>query len=299
MKASIEFGTSYAAYFIIGPVDKAIDTIIVNGNGMLDTFQRQDHIGVIWSIQRDSPQIGTSGQQQQLLGTVSTGEVVHQSGTGRAGTGEPGRVRSRQTQMRTLPILVQTGKGTERLSFMIVNMNVHGGQRGTQNGFPSGSRLLVARVNRFGLPVGPVQPIFVHGQSKRMLEIALADGFPARPVQTGRTYYVQLRIGPEYRFVLVINGQAVGPENIVFDDDLPGAQISVHTGRFYLGILAPVGPEQQSLPRKEAYRSRLIQVLPEQNLAIISLQVGHLQAIRFTVRPVQLVSQPIDCQPVR
>lgn len=83
------------------------------------------------------------------------------------------------------------------------------------------------------------------------------------------------------------------------DEDASRFEVAVHAGRLDLGRLAPVGPKEQALLGEEADGARLVQVLPEQHAPVLAAQRRHLDAVRLAVRPVQLVAQPIDGQPVR
>lgn len=64
---SVEIGPFDGPHFVVGPIHLIFHRIVVNGNGMLDLVQWQDHVRVIWHVQRDLTDVSSPSQQQQLF----------------------------------------------------------------------------------------------------------------------------------------------------------------------------------------------------------------------------------------
>lgn len=68
---------------------------------------------------------------------------------------------------------------------------------------------------------------------------------PLLPMEINGGNVRKPRVSPVNDSLVVVNSQAIGPEDLVLHNDLPCCGISVHSRSFYLRVLAPVRPEHQ------------------------------------------------------
>ena len=64
----------------------------------------------------------------------------------------------------------------------------------------------------------------------------------------------QLRLQPEEPFVVIIQCETIGPNQVIVNKYLPGVRVPVHTISLDFGILAPVGPEHQPWKPFQCYK---------------------------------------------
>ena len=78
------------------------------------------------------------------------------------------------------------------------------------------------------------------------------------------------------------------------------ARIAAIHARFAdMWLVTPVGPVQEALAWIQGDGPRLLQSFVQENFAVLSIQLGHFDCVRFLVTPIQIASDPIDGQTIR
>lgn len=137
--------------------------------------------------------------------------------------------------------------------------------------------VLIAILNRFGLPVRPIDAILPHGNGKDVMQIQMrinaACQQQTRPIAIEITnrYRILACIAPEKLLRLKANGQRVGPTKILaYNHTSIG---TIHAGFANVRIISPVGPVNVTLIRIQCNATRLTQILINEHLAILSIQL--------------------------
>ena len=104
------------------------------------------------------------------------------------------------------------------------------------------SSVLVARVDGLGLPVGPVQEVVEERQREGVGQRADDDLASVGPVELAAVDEAELGVGPVDARLVVVEGEAVGPVDVVPDDDRATLGSPVHPRTLDLGNLTPVRP---------------------------------------------------------
>ena len=68
LTGAVHVGPADGAHLVVRPVDVSVHGIVVDGDGVADVIQLQHHVRVVRRVQRDAPQVGAPGQQQDLMG---------------------------------------------------------------------------------------------------------------------------------------------------------------------------------------------------------------------------------------
>ena len=104
------------------------------------------------------------------------------------------------------------------------------------------SGVLVARVDGLGLPVGPVQEVVEERQCEGVGQGSDDDLASIGPVKLATVDEAELGVGPVDAGLAIVEGEAVGPVDVVSNDDGATLWCSIHPCTLDLGNLAPVRP---------------------------------------------------------
>lgn len=119
-------------------------------------------------------------------------------------------------------------------------VDVHGEVEFVANDLLVLASKFVSTVDALGVPVGPVQAVFKYRDGKGMWEALANDSLAVTPVQIGPLDDVVLGIYPVHTAPGIINGEAIGPEEMGIGDD--AASRTIHAGGLDAGGVAPVCP---------------------------------------------------------
>lgn len=191
---------------------------------------------------------------------------------GGAGTGVV--LSAGQTQVGAASVVVPTAIFPCRLALGVQGVDVHGEVEFVANDLLVLASKFVGTIDALGVPVCPVQAVFKHRDGKGMREALANDSLAVTPVQIGPLNDVVLSVHPVHTAPGIIDGEAVGPEEMGISDD--AAARAIHAGGLDAGGVAPVCPVNGPLHGVQGNGPGLLQVLPQQHLPVGPVQVGHL-----------------------
>lgn len=153
--------------------------------------------------------------------------------------------------------------------------------------------------DRLLVPVGPVHPVLEGGHRERVLQnVGRVQNDPSvLSVVVARRDGVELGVDPVHLSLDQVQGQSVGPLDLVVDDRLSVG--AVHAGALDLGLGAPVRPVHPAVNGIERDGARLLQVVLDERFAHAAVKVGQFDRVLAGVRPVDVVVDPVHGQTVR
>ena len=104
------------------------------------------------------------------------------------------------------------------------------------------ARPLIARMDRPRLPVRPVDGVPEQGQRERVRQGSLDDALPVAAVQLTAVDEHEFGVCPVEALRVVVDGETVGPEDVLLDEYLTRARQCVHPRALDLRRLSPVRP---------------------------------------------------------
>ena len=134
---------------------------------------------------------------------------------------------------------------TRRLSWLVVDMNVHRWEQVSDKRPAVSAIRPVASVDGSRVPVGPVEWILEQCQSKRMRKLKWVGHHfsPITAVQLWTVNVAVLAVSPVQSAGVIVNGQTIRPEDSCRYYHLSCWRVSIHSGPLNLGIFTPVCPE--------------------------------------------------------
>lgn len=154
------------------------------------------------------------------------------------------------------------------------------------------ARQFIGLVNAFGVPIGPKERILKDGNGERMRQSSFHHFSPTGSVQSDALDDVMLGVGPVDVIHRVVDGESIGPDEILRHQDL--SMRSVQIGSFDARLMAPVSPHDGDGARMDGDGSRLLHILPDECAAHASVQLAHFNPAHSRIGPVQVVMDPID-----
>lgn len=177
------------------------------------------------------------------------------------------------------------------LPLRVQGVDVHGEVQLVANDLLVLAGEFVGTVDALGVPVRPVEAVLKHGDGEWVRQALADDGLAVASIQVRPLDDMVLRVHPVHAVAGVVDGEAVGPEQVCVCDDLPVG--AVHVRVLDARCVAPVCPVDLTLYGVQRDGSGLLHVLPQQHLAVRPVQVGYLDTGRPRVCPVQLVMDPV------
>lgn len=153
-------------------------------------------------------------------------------------------------------------------------MDVHGEVEFVANDLLVLASKFVSTIDALGVPVRPVQAVFKHCDGKGVREALANDSLAVTPIQIGPLDDMVLSIHPVHTMPGIVNGEAIGPEEMGIGDD--AASRPIHARGFDAGGVTPICPVNGTLHGVQGNGPRLLKVLPKQHLPVGPVQVGHL-----------------------
>lgn len=150
-----------------------------------------------------------------------------------------------QTQVSAASVVFPTAVFPCRLALGVQGVNVHGEVEFVSNDFLVFPSKFVGTIDALGVPVCPVQAVFKHRDGKGMREALADDSLAVTPIQIGPLDDVVLGIHPVHPAPGIVDGEAIGPEEMGIGDD--AASRAVHAGSLNAGCVAPVCPVNGTL----------------------------------------------------
>ena len=128
-------------------------------------------------------------------------------------------------------------------------MDIHGGIDVLHDGVDVVACYFITGENGAFLPVCPIQGPVAQRQGKRMGQDLLpCHHFPViPPIVITAGYVLLFGVSPVDFVVSVVDGQTIGPVDVLIDDYGSGLATSVHSCPFDLWHLSPVCPEHPSV----------------------------------------------------
>lgn len=120
----------------------------------------------------------------------------------------------------------------------------------------------IGLVDALRVPVGPKERILEDGNGERMRQSAFHHSPPSGSVQPDAFNDVVLRVGPVNVVDRVIDGESIGPNEILSHQDLSVG--AVHVGALDPWLMAPICPNDSRRSGVDGNGPRLLDVLPDE-----------------------------------
>lgn len=204
------------------------------------------------------------------------------------------RRRRDETQVRTPAIVFSARICVRELPQRMVDVYVVGSMGGVPQERELGSGELVRLADGLDVPVGPVNVIVEDGDGKDVRHrIPGKHDATIVTLEIGKGDVVEMRVGPEYFVGEVIDGQGVGPGNVVFVGQDLGEVAPVHAHLADVGLQVPGREVQVSCARMDHDGPRIRDSTLE-SLSVGPVEFGDVEVFGVPVEPVEFAPDPID-----
>ena len=201
--------------------------------------------------------------------------------------------------MRATAVVVLARVVVFQLSERMINVNVIRSVRRVSQHFHVLSRVLVGSHDGFQVPVRPVEPIVHDAEGEDVRYLAMSQhGVLVLAVEVGVSDVVQMSVGPPDLFREKVDGESVGPSQIIAThgghDSLESVvSIAVHSDAANVSIQVPRSKENVSLSRMHHQGASVFDA-GHDGFPVSAVQLGYVHVLRVSVQPIQFRVDPID-----
>lgn len=203
-----------------------------------------------------------------------------------------------QAQVRAASIVVLARIVVVQLSERMIHVNIIRSMRRVAEDLVVLAGELVGPHDGLEVPVGPVEVVVHDAQSKDMWSlIGLQNNMLVFSVEVGVGHVVQVSVGPPDLVGEVVNGQGVGPSQLVVvnrgNDSAESSIVSVHAKSANVSLEMPGSEENVSNSRMNRNGSGVLNAR-HQGLSVAAVQLRYAHVLGVPVHPIQFRIDPIN-----
>lgn len=218
----------------IRPIDRVIVWVPSESNRALNVIHWYHNVeGLSRLIQTNKPQIFLPCKNQQIISASCTSlPILLDLQTHWAHTVVTHAIW--QAHVWAFSVVLATVVDVLRLTLGMIAMQVHGEMQAWMDGLVASAVVLVGQWDAAEVPVGPVDRVLEHGDCEGMMEAPSDDLLAIGTVNVGGLDCTMLGIDPVDAVGRVVDGEAVGPVDVLgYHGRAPGA---IHVGALDLWI---------------------------------------------------------------